>query len=98
MDLNRLYHDHQLSVIRAASAGPSVSFSFEVTAGRAASQIEQYQRSLGATAAGAWARLAINPQLLRKVGADPPSDKDHADRASPTFPAELNENNRSIGR
>jgi hypothetical protein len=79
VDLNRLYYDHQLSVIRAARAGPSASLSFDVSAARAASQIEQYQRSLGATAAGAWARLASNPQLLRKLRADPPSNRDDGD-------------------
>lgn len=53
MDLNRLYYDHQMSVIRAARSGPAGSQCFELVAARAAAQIGTYQRSLGATAAGA---------------------------------------------
>ena len=76
MDLNRLYYDHQISIIRAAKSGPGGRACFEIIAARVAAQIGSRQRSLGASAAGAWERLALHPQPLGSVHVQLPSGGD----------------------
>lgn len=55
MDLNQLYHDHQLTLMRAARAFDSrVRLAQEKRAITIASAIEAKQRALGAAAARRW--------------------------------------------
>jgi len=55
MDFNRLYFDHQLSLIRARNAGTSeLRRDHQSNATRIATQIGREQCRLGATAACAW--------------------------------------------
>lgn len=52
MDLNQLYHDHQVSLIRAQdSATPQARDGHEAEAGRLAGHIQNLQGKLGAAAA-----------------------------------------------
>ena len=60
MDLNKLYFDHQIALMRAGSAGPGElrrdrQFDASLIAGR----IGCMQRSLGAGAARGWESLAV---------------------------------------
>ena len=55
MDLNQLYHDHQLTLMRAAQAFDSrVRLAQEKRAITIARAIETKQRALGAAAARRW--------------------------------------------
>ena len=58
MDLNQLYSDHQLSLVRAGKSAPAQRRMIEAEACRTAMQIREFQRSLGANAAAGWDRLA----------------------------------------
>jgi hypothetical protein len=65
MGPNKLYFDHQLAGLRAASSGPLGRLCFEITAASTAGQDGRIQRSLGATAAPGWERLAAVPLEAR---------------------------------
>ena len=55
MDLNQLYFDHQIQLIRADGAEtPDVRRGHQLAASRIAGRIGQRQAWLGATAACAW--------------------------------------------
>jgi hypothetical protein len=62
MDFNRLYYDHQVSLIQAARSEPGGKAGFEIAAARLAAYIGHSRRTLGAPAAGAWERLASQAQ------------------------------------
>lgn len=61
MDLNQLYFDHQLLVMKAARA-PSALLGqcLQGAAGDVASRIGRVQRALGAAGAGEWEALVAN--------------------------------------
>lgn len=60
MDLNQLYFDHQLLLIRASRAvSCGAREEHEVTASHVAGRIGCMQRALGAAAAPIWEALAI---------------------------------------
>jgi hypothetical protein len=62
VDLNRLYFDHQLSMIRAArSPTCDLRRGHTLHASQIAGRIGYAQRALGATAAPAWESLARPP-------------------------------------
>jgi hypothetical protein len=55
MDLNHLYHQHQLSTMRAAAAPSRLARTQHLAAaGSFASRIRSYQLSLGAEASSGW--------------------------------------------
>jgi hypothetical protein len=59
LDLNRLYFDHQLSLIRAREAATAdLRRDHESEAALIAGRIGDKQRRLGAAAAGAWEQAA----------------------------------------
>ena len=59
MDLNQLYFDHQLLLIRAKGAASCVvRHEHEAGASRIARRIGRMQRRLGAAAASKWEELA----------------------------------------
>ncbi len=59
MDLNQLYFDHQLLLMKAAgAASDSVRHEHEAVASRVAGRIGRTQRALGAPAAPVWEGLA----------------------------------------
>lgn len=58
MDLNRLYFEHQLTLIRTSGHDGLRATQFRQHASRTASRIGQIQRSLGAGAALGWEILA----------------------------------------
>lgn len=59
MDLNQLYFDHQLLLIRAERAtSPSSRINHEIGASHVAGRIGCMQRALGAAAAPIWEALA----------------------------------------
>lgn len=60
MDLNKLYFDHQLLLIRAdGSASRNRRAECEIGASRVAARIGCVQRGLGAGAASGWETLAV---------------------------------------
>jgi len=62
MDLNQLYFDHQLLLMKACQAGPGRARSgHEIGARRLARTISAWQRSSGAPAAEAWEQQAVLP-------------------------------------
>lgn len=68
MDLNRLYFDHQVSLMHAARpATCAMRRDHVLRASRIAGRIGSVQRALGAKAASAWESLA-----LRGTPATPP--------------------------
>ena len=59
MDLNQLYFDHQLLLMRAARAPTNdVRRVHELAAVKVARHVRTMQRTLGASAAGTWDALA----------------------------------------
>lgn len=59
MDLNRLYFDHQLLLMKARDAHSSVQrLELRIEASDVAGRISQSQRRLGAAAAPRWQLLA----------------------------------------
>lgn len=59
MDLNQLYFDHQILLMKAQHAQPSGRRErFEASASGLACRISRIQRTLGAAAAGQWKALA----------------------------------------
>ncbi|MFC4255709.1 hypothetical protein GRI97_17505 [Altererythrobacter xixiisoli] len=66
MDLNSLYFDHQLLLIRARrAASVGIRRQYEVEASYIAGRIGGMQRKLGAAAALTWERLsAVNDRAL----------------------------------
>jgi hypothetical protein len=86
MGLNKLYFDHQLTVIRAARSHPSQRLGFELMAANKAGQIGLLQRSLGAPAARGWERFAADPHIIQAQGSyaaewaqNPPLQASHRD-------------------
>jgi hypothetical protein len=62
MDLNKLYFDHQVLVVRARHAAPGKArSSYETGARRVADSIGSIQRLSGAPAAMGWELLAALP-------------------------------------
>lgn len=61
MDLNFLYQQHQLSLMRAASATSRLARTkYLATAGSFANRISNYQLSKGAAASAGWRRRSEN--------------------------------------
>jgi hypothetical protein len=58
MDLNRLYFDHQLLIIRSARTTTLPGCENRQRAARVAARIVQIQKALGAPAARDWQNLA----------------------------------------
>ncbi len=62
MDLNQLYFDHQVLIMRAGNAEPGdTRWLHETGARRVAGRISSIQRRSGAPAATGWERLAAVP-------------------------------------
>lgn len=62
MDLNRLYFDHQMLLLRARIAGAGQARqAHETAARRLAGRIGSFQRRSGAAAALGWETLALLP-------------------------------------
>jgi hypothetical protein len=60
MDLNRLYAEHQVVAFRANRSPQSGRCQLLFEASRLAAQIAEFQRSLGAKAAGGWEYLTTS--------------------------------------
>ena len=66
MDVNELYFDYQIAVMRAARSDPLERSRFELAAANTAERIGQLQRSLGAKAGARWEVLAlVSPEAQR---------------------------------
>ena len=62
MDLNHLYSQHQLSVMRAAATPSRLARTKHfAAAGAFANRIMAYQLTVGAAASGGWLRSRENP-------------------------------------
>lgn len=69
MDLNKLYHDHQVAQIRANAAScEDDRLSNEATAADLGRQIASAQSSLGAAAAAAWTAMGCAKALASQRG------------------------------
>jgi hypothetical protein len=59
MNINQLYHDHQILLMRACRAGPGAKRDVHQSGARAvAARIGLEQRRIGAAAAAQWERLS----------------------------------------
>lgn len=65
MDLNRLYFEHQLSLMRANDAATRLARTQHfAAAGVTANRIGNYQLGIGAEAAGSWIKSSQNADQL----------------------------------